>query len=184
MCHEFDDPRRTAHYKTTKKPLVVQEPFARPTKQMIEENPSFGYRTVAYLLKFNKNTVQRVLQLIHWQALKRPVGFRPRVRALPSAASALNEYWAAGLCRVWSGRDDWAVLALVDRCTRELLEWHLSRSTQSRTANAALEQNADARLGTLRRAPTPSILVPSVDPPNYANRPVKTKMESDVIRVT
>jgi putative transposase len=28
-----------------------------PIKAMIEENPSFGYRTVAHLLGFNKNTV-------------------------------------------------------------------------------------------------------------------------------
>lgn len=83
----------------------MQERFAAPIKQMIEEHPSFGYRTVAYLLKFNKNTVQRIFQLMHWQVRKRPVGFRPRVRALPSVARAPNERWATDLCRVWSGRD-------------------------------------------------------------------------------
>lgn len=36
--------------------------FAQPIKAMIEESPSFGYRTVAHLLDFNKNTVQRVFQ--------------------------------------------------------------------------------------------------------------------------
>ena len=30
---------------------------------MIEEHPAFGYRTVAHLLDFNKNTVQRIFQL-------------------------------------------------------------------------------------------------------------------------
>ena len=30
---------------------------------MIEDNPSFGYLTVAVLLGFNKNTVQRIFQL-------------------------------------------------------------------------------------------------------------------------
>ncbi|MGU5704202.1 hypothetical protein ACV1C5_22015 [Aeromonas caviae] len=30
---------------------------------MIEDNPSFGYLTVAALLGFNKNTVQRIFQL-------------------------------------------------------------------------------------------------------------------------
>ncbi|WP_241520855.1 hypothetical protein [Steroidobacter cummioxidans] len=120
LCRWFGIPRRTVYYKATKKPPAVQERFARPIKQMIEENPSFGYRTVAYLLKVNKNTVQRVFQLMHWQVRKRPVGFRPRVRALPSVASAPNERWATDLCRVWSGRDGWAVLALViDCCTRD-----------------------------------------------------------------
>lgn len=36
---------------------MVQERFRQPIKQMIEENPSFGYHTVAHLLDFNKNTV-------------------------------------------------------------------------------------------------------------------------------
>ena len=54
---------------------------------MIEENPSFGYRTVAALLGFNKNTVQRIFQLKGWQVRKRPVGFRPRVQALPRITS-------------------------------------------------------------------------------------------------
>jgi hypothetical protein len=54
---------------------------------MMEQNPSFGYRTVAYLLDFNKNTVQRIFQLMRWQLKKRPDGFRPRIKALPSLAS-------------------------------------------------------------------------------------------------
>ena len=62
--------------------------FAEPIKAMIEENPAFGYRTVAHLLDFNKNTVQRIFQLKGWQVKKRPVGFRPRVQALPSVAQA------------------------------------------------------------------------------------------------
>jgi putative transposase len=60
---------------------------------MIEENPSFGYRTVAHLLDFNKNTVQRVFQVMGWQVRKRPVGFRPRIQALPSVAKAPDERW-------------------------------------------------------------------------------------------
>jgi putative transposase len=39
LCAWFDVPRRTVYYK--------------PVKAMIEENPSFGYRTVAWLLGFN-----------------------------------------------------------------------------------------------------------------------------------
>ena len=61
---------------------------------MIEENPSFGYRTVAHLLGFNKNTVQRIFPLKGWQVRKRPVGFRPRIQALPSVATAPDERWA------------------------------------------------------------------------------------------
>ena len=91
LCRWFGVPRRTVYYRASKKQPTVQGRFAVPIKQLIEEHPSFGYRTVAYLLKFNKNTVQRIFQLMHWQVRKRPVGFRPRIRALPSAAGAPNE---------------------------------------------------------------------------------------------
>ena len=37
-----------------------------PIKALNEETPSFGYRTVAHLLGFNKNTVQRIFQLKGW----------------------------------------------------------------------------------------------------------------------
>ena len=42
-------------------------------KQMIEQNPTFGYRTVARLLGFNKNTVQRVFQHLGWKARRRMI---------------------------------------------------------------------------------------------------------------
>src|SRR5262249_18767111 len=87
------------------------------------------------------------------------VGFRPRVQAMPSVAAAPNERWAIDLCRVWSGRDGWAVLALVMDChSRELLGWHLSRSGKSKTAEAALEQALIARCGTLGRVPQAFLL--------------------------
>ena len=159
LCRWFAVPRRTVYYRPSRKQPALQDRFLQPIKQIIEENPSFGYQTVAHLLKFNKNTVQRIFQLKHWQVRKRPVGFRPRVRAMPSVAAIPNERWATDLCRVWSGRDGWATLALViDRCTRELLGWHLSRSGRSKTAEAALEQALIARFGTLGRVPTSFLL--------------------------
>lgn len=159
LCRWIGVPRRTVYYRTTKKTPIVQERFSQPIKQLIEEHPAFGYRTVAHLLGFNKNTVQRVFQLMRWQVKKRPVGFRPRVQAMPSVAAAPNERWATDLCRVWTGRDGWAVLALVMDChSRELLGWHLSRSGKSKTAEAALEQALIARYGTLGRVPAPFLL--------------------------
>lgn len=119
-------PRRTAYYRPTKGTPKVQEKFVTPIKAMIEENPSFGHRTVAHLLGMNKNPLQRVFQCMGWQVRKRPLGFRRRIQALPSRALAPNERWATGLCRVWTGRDGWASLALVIDChTGELLGWHL-----------------------------------------------------------
>jgi hypothetical protein len=71
-------PRPTVYYKATKPLAKVQERFV-PMKEAIKQNPSFGYRTVACLPEFNKNTVQRIFQHKDWQVRKRPVGTRPQV---------------------------------------------------------------------------------------------------------
>ncbi|WP_420023920.1 DDE-type integrase/transposase/recombinase [Cereibacter azotoformans] len=126
---------------------------------MIEKEPSFGYRTVAWLLGFNKNTVQRVFQLKNWQVRKRPIGMRPRIEAVPSVAQAPNERWSTDLCRVWAGRDGWATLALVIDChTRELLGWHLSRSGKASTAASALEDIARHRPPKSARAASSALV--------------------------
>ncbi|WP_298011751.1 hypothetical protein [uncultured Aquabacterium sp.] len=55
------------YYRSTKAAPKVQDHSVKPIKAMMEENPLFGYRTVARLLSLNKNTVQRVFQLNGWQ---------------------------------------------------------------------------------------------------------------------
>ena len=89
LCRWFEVPRRTVYYKPVKSTPKVQDRFAEPIKQMIEAEPSFGYRTVASLLQFNKNTVQRIFQIKGWQVRKRAIGHRPRIEALPSVATIL-----------------------------------------------------------------------------------------------
>lgn len=159
LCDWFEVPRRSVYYRSIKAAPKVQTRFAEPIKAMIEAEPSFGYRTVASLLGFNKNTVQRLFQLFGWQVKKRPIGFRPRVQALPSVAQAPNQRWATDLCRIWAGRDGWVVLALVIDCyTRELLGWHLSRSGKAKTAESALEQALIARYGSLGKVELPFLL--------------------------
>jgi putative transposase len=137
----FDVPRRTVYYKPLKSAPKVNARFEKPIKDLIEKEPSFGYRTVASLLGFNKNTVQRIFQIKGWQVRKRPIGRRPRIEALPSVATRPDERWSTDLARLWAGRDQWASLVLVMDChTRELLGWHLSRSGKAKTAARALEQ--------------------------------------------
>ncbi|HCE9338578.1 TPA: hypothetical protein NH062_006775 [Pseudomonas aeruginosa] len=60
LCRWFGVPRRTVYYKPVKSAPKVDPKFAVPIKAMIEESPSFGYRTVAHLLGFNKNRAARV----------------------------------------------------------------------------------------------------------------------------
>jgi putative transposase len=94
LCRWFQVPRRTVYYRPVRSEPKVQARFAGPVKALIEKSPSFRYRTVAHLLGFNKNTVQRIFQLMGWQVRKRPVGFRPRVQAIPSVTTAPNERWS------------------------------------------------------------------------------------------
>jgi putative transposase len=46
----FEIPRRNVYYRPTKPEPAVQEHLLTAIKAMIEENPSFGYRTGARLL--------------------------------------------------------------------------------------------------------------------------------------
>lgn len=159
LCRWFEVPRRTVYYKPTKAAPRVQERFEKPIKEMIDQDPSYGYRTVAGLLNFNKNTVQRIFQIRGWQVKQRAIGFRPRVQAMPSVAQAPNERWATDLCRIWTGRDGWTSLAIVIDCyTRQILGWHLSRSAKATTAESALEQALINRYGTLGRVTSPFLL--------------------------
>jgi putative transposase len=74
-------------------------------------------------------------------------------------ATDRDQSWATDLCRIWTGRDGWAVLALVIDChTRELLGWHLSRSCKSTTAESASEQALVARYGSLGRVTVPFLM--------------------------
>ncbi|WP_313894991.1 IS3 family transposase [Burkholderia pseudomallei] len=159
LCRWFEVPRRTMYYRPVKSEPKVQARFAEPIKALIEESLSFGYRTLAHLLGFNKNTVQRIFRLMGWRVRKRPIGFRPRVQAMPSVATAPNERGSTDMRRVWAGRDGWVTLARVIDChTRELLGWHLSRSGRASTASSALEHARIARFGTLGRVPKPFLL--------------------------
>ena len=81
-CRWFEVPQQTFYYQSVKAPPKVLPRFAEPFKAMIEGNPSFGYRTVAHLLGFNKNTEHRVFQLRGGQVRKRLVAFRLGIYAL------------------------------------------------------------------------------------------------------
>jgi putative transposase len=155
----FEVPRRTIYYKAVKQTPRVDAALAVRVKAEIEQDPVAGYRTVAWRLGANKNTIQRVFQLKGWQVRKRQKGFRPRVKGSASMTSFPNQRWATDMTRVWSGRDGWCTLALViDCCTRELLGWRLSKTGESQTAEAALEEALIYRFGRLGYVEQPLLL--------------------------
>ena len=57
LCRWFDLPRRTLYYRSAKSAPKVQEHLVAPIKVLIEEHPSFGYRTVAHLLYSFEDTL-------------------------------------------------------------------------------------------------------------------------------
>ena len=91
LCRWFGVPRRLIDYRPQRKPATTQEQYVQPIKQLIEVEPSLGYRTVAALLDMNKNTVQRVFQLKSWQVRKRAVERSPHIQAMLSKAQEPNK---------------------------------------------------------------------------------------------
>lgn len=146
--------RRSFYYQARRRARKINEALAASIKRVIDALPYAGYRTVAWLLGENKNTVQRIFQLKGWQVRKRRSGHRPRVQALPSVASRPNERWATDMARVWCGAQHrWCALTLVMDChTRELLGWRLSRTGNAQAAEAALEEALIHRYGLLGKA--------------------------------
>ena len=157
LCRWFGVPRRTFYYKPTRSEPRINEVLAQRIKQLIEEMPTAGYRTTAWLLGLNKNTVQRIFQLKGWQVRRRKAGKRPRAESMPSVASRPDERWATDMARVWCGQKDrWCSLTLVMDChTRELLGWRLSRRGNAKAAEAALEEALINRFGSLARLIAP-----------------------------
>ncbi|MFC4276479.1 hypothetical protein [Achromobacter aloeverae] len=105
LCRWFEVPRRTVYYKAVKAEPKVGPRYAEPIKAMIEESPSFGYRTVAYLLGFNKNTVQRYSSSRAGTSKSGPLAsglaFGPCHRWRRRRTNGSTD-----LCRIWAGRDD------------------------------------------------------------------------------
>lgn len=154
LCRVLGIPRRTYYYKPQKSPPRCDEVKAKKIKAYIDKHAYAGYRTVAYNLGMNKNTVQRIFQIKGWQVNKKPKGRRPRAKSMPSVAIKPNQRWSTDMARVWCGKDRWCTIALVlDCCTRELLGWRLSKSGQAKTAEAALEEALIYRFGCLGYAP-------------------------------
>lgn len=155
ICKLLDYPRRSFYYKSKARQKVVDEALALKVKALIEESPELGYRRVSYYLEENRKKIQRIFQIKGWQVRKRAVGKRPRIQALKSESSQLNERWATDLANVWCGsKDRWARIALVIDCyNRELIGWRLSRRGNAKTAEAALEEALINRFGYLGTVP-------------------------------
>lgn len=159
LCRWLGLPRRSLYYRPQSRQRVISDDLAARVKLTLERFPTYGYRRLACVLGENRKPIQRILQLKGWQVRKRPQGFRPRAKSLPSAASRPDERRATDLTHVWCGKNRRASLAvIIDRCTREILGWRLSDNGSSKAAEAALEEALIYRLGALERIQQPLAL--------------------------
>mgnify|MGYP001287113750 CR=1 FL=1 len=159
LCQWLGLPRRTLYYRQRPRRRTINTELTKRVKLALEQFPTYGYRRLACGLGENRKPIQRILQLKGWQVRKRPQGFRPRARRLPSITSRPDERWATDLTHVWCGKDRRASLAvIIDCCTREILGWRLSDNGSSKTAEAALEEAPVHRFGALGRIHQPLAL--------------------------
>lgn len=159
ICRVLDVPRRSFYYKSTASQVPLKLDKVAQVKAVIDRFPTYGYRRIAVILGWNRKVVQRICQRMNWQVRKRPRGFRPRVKAMPSVAPQINQRWSTDLAMVWCGRDRWCHIAIViDCCSREVLGWRLSKRGNAKTAESALEEALIHRYGHLGRVPDDLLL--------------------------
>ncbi|GED22516.1 hypothetical protein HHA01_14930 [Halomonas halmophila] len=94
LCRWLGFPRRTLCYCPKMRSRAINTELTSRVKLVLERFPTYGYCRLARVLGENRKPVQRILQLKGWQVHKRPQGFRPRAKSLPSVASRPDERWA------------------------------------------------------------------------------------------
>ena len=78
LCRWFGVARRTLYYKTARSAPRINPALAEPTKVLIEKNPSFGYRTIIWLLGFNKKLFAADVSVQSLARQKGPCGCTPQ----------------------------------------------------------------------------------------------------------
>jgi hypothetical protein len=68
-CARAGFSRRSFYYQAKRRPRKINDALASSIKRVISALPYAGYRTVAWLLGENKNTVQRIFQLKGWHVV-------------------------------------------------------------------------------------------------------------------
>ena len=146
-CAWFGVRRRTVYDRWAISVPTVEPRLAAPIEAMIENEPSFGHRTAAWLTDFNRNTGParsvslsrtggvRVLTSDQRQIRKLAVVIRPRIEAVLSVATAPSQRGSTDLVRVWTGRELMALL--IDCHTHGPLGCRLSRHGKTTTTTSA-----------------------------------------------
>ncbi len=167
VCSVLVVPRSAVRQSAARSPrrLVLDEVLTARLARLIVEHPTYGYRRLWALLRFqedvriNRKAVYRVLAVKHWFVHQRQVTPRPRVQGRRSRAARSNERWAMDVTHIDCGVDGWAHLAAVIDChDREIVGYEFALRGRAKEAERALESACIARFGTLRPAGTTPII--------------------------
>ena len=128
----MDVPRSAVRERTPpRRAPVIDEVLAARLQRLMAAHPTFGYRRLWALLRFqegmpiNRKAVYRVLALRGWFVHQRQTTPRPRVQGRRSRAARSNERWAMDMTHIDCGSDGWAHLAVVIDCHDRV--WVLTR---------------------------------------------------------
>jgi len=140
-------------------------------QQVIKEYPTYGYRRVWAVLRFdrgilvNKKKVQRIMKLKKWQAqpIRRPRRYAGEVdkrcrkvvdpkRKVEVAYPDLR--WSTDLTKFYVEETGWVnLIPVIDCCTRECMGYRLSVHGRAREARDALEDAVLKRFGGTEAVP-------------------------------
>ncbi len=136
---------------------VLDEPLAARIQELIQQHPTFGYRRIWALLRFqegllvNRKKVQRIMQLRRWQCTQRKTTPRPRVQHRRSQTETSNERWALDVTHIACGADGWGhLVAVIDCHDRQIVGFEFALRGRAQEAERALEAACIERFGTLR----------------------------------
>jgi putative transposase len=137
-------------------------PWTERLRQWVQQHPTFGYRRLWALLRFqdgvvvNRKAVYRLLKQKGWFVHQRVSTPRPRARGWTSRASRSNERWAMDVTHIPCGQDGWAHLAAVIDChDREVIGYEFALRSRAKEAERAVEAACLQRFGTLRPSEAP-----------------------------
>jgi putative transposase len=163
-CRVLDVGRAGLHRPggTRERRGTADPPWTDLLRQWIQQHPTFGYRRLWVLLRFqkgivvNRKAVYRVLKQKRWLVHQRSGTPRPRVRGWVSRAHRSDERWAMDVTHIPCGQDGWAHLAAVIDChDREVIGYEFALRSRAKEAERAVEAACLNRFGTLRPVAAP-----------------------------
>ncbi len=166
-CRLLQVNRATLHRSTKGKRVRarISEELVAKLEPLIQKHPTYGYRRLWALLRFqhghthNRKAVYRALRLKRWLVHQRTPTSRPRVQCRRSRTTQSNLRWAMDVTHIPCGQDGWGHLtAVIDCHDREIIGYEFALRGRAQEAERAIEAACLARFGTLRPVPPTPVL--------------------------